>query len=235
MEASALAPRGQSVQTSQASARTSQKLEVSYTDPNGQAFHLELERKTELHAATYDASGSLLRGGEGRSQTPGLRQEPIDLAHALQDSGEAVRGFRQLLHRMLKASDPAYAGRFAAFDPLETDQAGVRAEATTVSETVTLSMDTVDPEYWSVENTAGRLEDFALALYAGGDRNAHVEKMVAAMEQGYGQARDAFGGSLPDVARQTLERAKEMLADWASQTQATDAAAAEPASLDMVA
>jgi hypothetical protein len=87
-----------------------------------------------------------------------------------------------------------------------------------INDTIQIDMNQIDTEYWSVENTAGRLVDFAKSLYAnGGDRQEHVEKMITGMEQGYGEAKTAFGGFLPDIGRQTVNLAKEMLAQWAKE------------------
>ena len=39
--------------------------------------------------------------------------------------------------------------------------------------------------------------------------------MVRAMEVGYEEAREAFGGWLPPIARETVDLAAEMLEEWA--------------------
>ena len=87
-----------------------------------------------------------------------------------------------------------------------------------VSETVTIEMDgAVDPGYWSAENTAGRLFDFAAGSFQGEDREKHAEKMFVAMEQGYQETANAFGGVLPEIVRETVDLAEEMLAQWAAE------------------
>lgn len=234
MEIAALTPRTGTARLFKTSSSAAEALSVSYTGRDGRTFNLEIERKTTVETATYDSSGSLRKRGEGRAETRALRHQVTDLEHALRDAGEAVRGFRQLLHRMLKAADPAYGGRFADLDPWGPQEAGISVETGVITESLSISMDVVDPEYWSVENTAARLKDFAVALYGGGDRQEHLEKMFRAMEQGYGEARDALGGSLPDIARETIDMAKEMLSEWAVQSEAPTTAS-EPPLLDLVA
>ena len=76
-------------------------------------------------------------------------------------------------------------------------------------------MDEVDTAYWSADNTADRLVDFAISLYGEGDREEHYEKMVRGMERGYEGARHEFGGTLPEIADKTIELAKDRLEDWA--------------------
>ena len=40
--------------------------------------------------------------------------------------------------------------------------------------------------------------------------------MLTAMEDGYAQAKEAFGGFLPEISRQTVELASENLSEWAA-------------------
>lgn len=125
-----------------------------------------------------------------------------------------MQGFRQLLHRLLKTVDKAYG---AAFPNAENagNSTQQQSGAAAAFESTTVQMDVADTDDWSVEKTAGRLKDFALSLYQGGPRQAHLEKMTKAMEEGYRQAAEAFGGKLPEIARRTLDAARALLADWA--------------------
>ncbi len=148
-----------------------------------------------------------------------IKGDVQDVLEAFREMRAAVNAFKKVLHRFLKTVDPEYADRYAAADPVED---GIRAfeqenaGIVVVQQSIRIELDgDFDPEYWSAENTAGRLFDFAVGLFAGGDRQEHAERMIRAMEIGYEEARDAFGGWLPPVARETLDLAADMLEDWA--------------------
>jgi hypothetical protein len=197
-----------------------EKLDVSYQDASGRAFNLSIETDVSYYSATYDRSGSL-----------GNRPDSLhrDLLQARGDADGAVRGFRRHLHRLLRAVDRERGDSASGAPPQKS------VEVSAVSASVAIRMDVVDPEYWSVDNTAGRLKDFALSLYGGGDRQAHVDRMTKAMEEGYRQAAGAFGGKLPEIARQTLDAAQKMLSDWAKGGQADAPPSAPTQQLDLAA
>lgn len=69
--------------------------------------------------------------------------------------------------------------------------------------------------YWGVEQTSARIVDFARAA-AGSDPN-RLEALKAAIQKGFEAAKEVFGGTLPDISQQTLERALARLDDWAAE------------------
>jgi len=68
--------------------------------------------------------------------------------------------------------------------------------------------------YFSVEETAARLLNFAVAL-TGGDP-ARVEMMRDAVQRGFNQAERMFGGELPEISHQTLEAVMNGFDEWAA-------------------
>ena len=64
-----------------------------------------------------------------------------------------------------------------------------------------------DDGFWGVENTATRIADFALEM-AGSDpdRQAQVRE---GLEKGFGEARGALGGILPQVSEDTITKTFE--------------------------
>jgi hypothetical protein len=227
------------------SVQQSQTVNLSFTDEAGRTYALTVDKNTSLYAATYDRQAQLAAPGRrghgvahghhhGRRVEDGKRPE-----RTFRQMDLTVTGFQKLLHRSLKAADRKYADHYRHSDPVETRAHAVEAEHAeflAVNQTVTITLRApadMPADYWSVENTAGRLRDFAVGLFAGGDRADHAEKMIAAMEQGYEDARTAFGGALPDVSRQTVDLAKELLTQWANQ--ADENAADQVPALDLVA
>lgn len=81
--------------------------------------------------------------------------------------------------------------------------AGSRAEAVAA---------VADDGYWGAEQTADRIFEFAIAQAA--DDPGRLQKIRDAIDKGYQQAREAFGGWLPEVSEHTIERVHERLDAW---------------------
>ena len=64
-----------------------------------------------------------------------------------------------------------------------------------------------DGGYYSVEETANRLFDFAVGL-SGGDPEK-MKKMEAAVEQGFKEATKSWGKELPEISSRTYDEVKE--------------------------
>lgn len=64
----------------------------------------------------------------------------------------------------------------------------------------------------SIENVSDRLVNFAKAI-AGGDKSK-ISLMRDSIKQGFEEAEKVFGGKLPDISYQTLDRAMEKLDAW---------------------
>jgi hypothetical protein len=67
--------------------------------------------------------------------------------------------------------------------------------------------------YFSVESTATRLLDFAVAI-SGGDP-ARIDLLRDAVQRGFDQAERVFGGELPEISHQTLEAVMNGFDEWA--------------------
>lgn len=72
--------------------------------------------------------------------------------------------------------------------------------------------DIAEDGYWGVEQTALRLVSFAKAL-TGGD-SSKAEEMISAVKKGFDQATKAWGGDLPSISKDTIDRAIKELEDW---------------------
>jgi hypothetical protein len=68
--------------------------------------------------------------------------------------------------------------------------------------------------YFSVEETAARMLDFAVAI-SGGDP-ARIDVLRNAVERGFAQAERMFGGELPEISHQTLEAVMNGFDEWAA-------------------
>ena len=72
--------------------------------------------------------------------------------------------------------------------------------------------DIAEDGYWGVEQTSERLFSFAKAL-TGGDP-AQADDMLEAVKKGFEQAEKAWGGELPQISRDTLDRTISKFESW---------------------
>ncbi len=95
-------------------------------------------------------------------------------------------------------------------DILLTDEAGPTAgQAAATAETEQVS---ALEGYYSVEAVSDRIVDFAISI-SGGDKSK-LEELIAAIDKGFGQAREAFGRELPEICDQTYTAIMQKLDDW---------------------
>ncbi len=73
-----------------------------------------------------------------------------------------------------------------------------------------------DDGYFGVEQTSDRIVDFAIGI-AGGDP-ARIDAIKAGVEQGFNEALEAFGGSLPDISYSTYDAVIEKLDAWVAES-----------------
>lgn len=205
-------------------ARKGEEQKLAYRDADGRAFNLSISLGTGETSAVYDRKSLLKPGAQGgkeeTARTAGAEEgAPASVPGDDPTLEKAVEEFRNsLINQLLKKTFKLEAGEWVQIKGAES---GALTAATEGGKTLTIEMDVVDTEYWSVENTARRLVDFATSLYGGGDRGEHLAKMTDGLEQGFEAAKEAFGGALPEISRQTVDLAKKMLADWANEGTST--------------
>ncbi|MBU0943443.1 MAG: hypothetical protein KJ804_16540 [Proteobacteria bacterium] len=68
--------------------------------------------------------------------------------------------------------------------------------------------------YFGVGQTSDRIVDFAIAV-AGGDPS-RLAAIKEGVENGFSEALDAFGGSLPDISYETYDAVMNKLDTWAN-------------------
>lgn len=72
--------------------------------------------------------------------------------------------------------------------------------------------DIAEDGYWGVEQTSERLFSFAKAL-TGGDPSK-ADAMIEAVKKGYEAAEKAWGGALPQISKDTLDRTISKIESW---------------------
>jgi hypothetical protein len=72
--------------------------------------------------------------------------------------------------------------------------------------------DIAEDGYWGVEQTSERLLSFAKALSGGDPSKADV--LIKAVKKGFEQAEKAWGGDLPQISKDTLDRTISKMESW---------------------
>ena len=72
--------------------------------------------------------------------------------------------------------------------------------------------DVAEGGYYSVEETAKRLIDFAKAI--SGDDSSKGEQMRAAIDKGFKEATKTWGSELPEISQKTHDRVNELMDAW---------------------
>ncbi|MDX2479884.1 MAG: hypothetical protein QNK24_06060 [Desulfuromusa sp.] len=73
--------------------------------------------------------------------------------------------------------------------------------------------------YFGVEKTSQRIVDFAINGF--GNDPAKLQQMKDAIDQGFMEAQEAFGGALPEISQQTYDAIMEKLDAFAAQFEAS--------------
>lgn len=85
------------------------------------------------------------------------------------------------------------------------------------AEDVAKAQDDIAPGgYWSAENTAERLVEFAKSL-SGGDPEK-IEMLKEAFDKGFKEIENMFGGTLPDLSYNTYSLTMEKFNQWADES-----------------
>ncbi len=69
--------------------------------------------------------------------------------------------------------------------------------------------------YFGVDQTSQRIVDFAINGF--GHDPVKLQQMKDAIDQGFSEAQDAFGGALPEISQQTYDAIMEKLDAFAAQ------------------
>jgi hypothetical protein len=118
---------------------------------------------------------------------------------------QRVESFRQMVETLLgqQAERQGLADGWSIRDIEVTDE--MRAEAQEMID---------EGGYFSVDETAARMLDFAVAL-TGGDPSK-IELMRDAVQRGFDQAERMFGGELPEISHQTHAAVMNGFDEWAA-------------------
>lgn len=131
---------------------------------------------------------------------------------------------RSLVEKMLLKQGQKFTTLADAFDMIK--EGTIEVDDETAAEA---AKEVADDGYWGVEQTSERLFSFAKAL-AGNDPTK-ADSMLEALQKGFDQATEQWGGELPEICQKTLEATQKKLTDWrdgvTTEEESTEPAAAE--------
>lgn len=159
-------------------------------------------------AAVYEKSEAASSGVTPKTYTPNtalVEQMKADQASLQKQMLSYVQESLMGQGNALASTDDIW--KFLASGNFTVDEAA-RAEAQKSLE---------EGGYWSVENTATRIVDFAKAL-TGGD-SSKIETMRDAIDKGFKEATKVWGKELPDITKDTYASIQKKLDDWAKESE----------------
>lgn len=186
------------------------KIAAAYTNTTKELKNGIAEEQAKINTANDKANASMdtLEIGNGANEAFGTYKiDRQKLNKIKQDFAQNTDSFREMVRAMLEKQGIKYEKVMKAFengeDPLVEIDGETRAKA----------KDAISENgYWGVNKTAERLLDFAKTI-SGGDPSK-IETLKAAFKEGFEQAKEAFGGTLPEISQQTYDKVMEGFDAW---------------------
>lgn len=142
------------------------------------------------------------------SKTPRKRLDASTIAALQAEAERTTENLRRLVEQLILKQDKNYKASIggSAQDSPAITARDVEAAKLAISE---------DGEF-GVKAVSDRLVDFAIAI-SGGDKSKLAE-LISAIDAGFAAAKEAMGGSLPDICNQTYNETIRKLNEWANET-----------------
>ncbi len=186
------------------------KIAAAYTNTTKELKNGVAEEQGKINIANDKTNASMdtLEIGNGANEAFGTYKiDRQKLNKIKQDFAQNTDSFREMVRAMLEKQGIKYEKVMKAFengeDPLVEIDGETRAKA---KEAIS------ENGYWGVEKTAERLLDFAKTI-SGGDPSK-IETLKAAFKEGFEKAKEAFGGTLPEISQQTYDKVMEGFDAW---------------------
>ena len=135
------------------------------------------------------------------------------------DAQKQTENLRNIVEKLISGQGNAYA--LANYDEEDEDSiwkifANGDFENVDEAAVAQAKEDIADGGYYSVEETASRILDFAKAL-TGGDPDK-IDTMLDAFKQGYEEATKSWGKDLPEISSKTYDAVLQGFEDWRSES-----------------
>ncbi len=146
--------------------------------------------------------------------------DPALVAKLKADAEARTAQFRSLVEQLIMKQGNAYGQATDMWKFLASGKFTVDAQTKAQAQA-----DIAEDGYWGVEQTSSRIYDFAFAL--AGDDEEKMEEMRAAFEKGFEQAKETWGGELPEISQKTYDAVMKKFDDYAASKKTTTVEEAE--------
>lgn len=157
---------------------------------------------TESKAAVYEKSGTVT---SDTKKTHHYDKATVEQMKA--DAEARTQQLRSLVEKMLLKQGQVLQDSDNFYSMLREGKISVDAETAAQAKE-----DISEDGYWGVKQTSERMVSFAKAL-AGNDPSK-ADTLIAAVKKGFGEAEKIWGGELPDICKQTLDKTVADLEAW---------------------
>jgi len=168
-----------------------------------------VEAKASVTTATVKNSDAVVYEA---SKKPTKAEREALVAKLKADAEERVASLRSLVESMMTKQGVAIGQaddmwKFLASGDFTVDPA-TKAQA---------QADIAEDGYWGVEQTSDRILSFAKAL--SGSDPAKADEMLAAFKKGFDQAKETWGGELPEISQRTYDAVLEKFNAWKAEVE----------------
>ena len=181
--------------TNQSSAEKSTK--VSPADQSAKVDKIEIGTKQDA-SVTY-------------SKIANNKLDAADIASLKAEAEAATENLRKLVEQLILKQDKNYKNSVEDSSKDLLNKLGITTEDV---EAATQAI-SEDGEF-GVKAVSDRLVDFAISI-SGGDKSK-LSELISAIDEGFAAAKDALGGELPEISRQTYDETMRKLNEWANGT-----------------
>ncbi|HWQ51424.1 MAG TPA: hypothetical protein VN369_06425 [Terriglobales bacterium] len=203
--------------------KSEKKDTVSGTPPTSPADRLE--KSAPVDAGVYSPVRFEKTAGQSGIVPKERTGSDLKILHAaIEQSQITVSRFKEMVASLLYQQAEYRAGKTISLTDLDLTAIGVPKAA--ADELVRLSGKYGNVEaagavgqddYFGVDATAKRIFDFAVSL-SGGDPET-MEMLKGVVQKAFKECEKLFGGTLPDISYQTLDRVNSLFCDFEKQSQ----------------
>lgn len=191
-------------------------------DQNKISKETEVKKESQIERDNFTKTEPMPKVTYSPMQTAKKVRSESD-ARILNDAFEQLRqtesAFKQMLVGMLKNQANYHNGDPIYLNDLDLTKVGVPQAAADEIQRLSAKYGNVEAtdavgenDFWGVNQTAQRIFDFAVSL-SGGDKDK-LEMLKNSVMKGFKEAENLFGGSLPDISYQTLDKINELFDNY---------------------
>lgn len=160
--------------------------------------------KANENSAVYEATQSSTSNSTINTT---YKRDTATVDQLKEEADRRTQQFRDLVQKMLLKQGQALTESTDIYKLLREGKLEVDPETAEQAKA-----DVAEDGYWGVNQTSDRFVSFATALTGGDPSKADL--MIDAFKEGFKQATEAWGDTLPDISQKTYDATIKKLEDW---------------------